>query len=88
MVINSNLKEKADKLFWIFEEKFFTNQGNYPRKTNLVLEFSEFIENSSQQDLSPYLSFKSEAEFYDFKKMISEGIDHWLDAGDIKTLFL
>ena len=88
MVINNTMKENADKLFWVFEKNFFQNKGNYPRKTNLVLEFADFITHASRDDLSPYITFQSEAEFYNFKKMINNGIDRWLDAGDLKTLFL
>ena len=88
MVINNELKRKADLIFWIFEDKFFKNQGNYPRNTNLVLEFSDFISNATQESLAPYLKFSSDQEFCDFKQMISNGIDCWLDDGNLKTLLL
>lgn len=87
-IINNGLKKKADLLFWIFEEKFFQNRGNYPRNTNLVLEFSEFIDNSSRESLAPYLTFSSNKEFMEFKQMINNGIDYWLDDGNLKTLLL
>ena len=88
MNLSSSLKHKADYLFWIFEENFFQNTGNYPRKTNLVLEFSDFIKNATQEDLEKYVSFSSSKEFMRLKKMINKGIDVWLDDGIIKTLFL
>lgn len=88
MKISKKLKDKADCLFWIFEESLFQNKGNYPRRTNLVLEFAEFISNSTQEDLEKYVSFASKEEFQLFKKMINDGIDMWLDDGTLKTLFL
>lgn len=89
MCINDNqLKLKANQLFWIFETCYFTNTGNYPRKTNLVLEFSDFINSVSQDDLEKLISLSSSAEFLQLKNMINKGIDVWLDAGDIKTMLL
>ena len=88
MKISKELKNKADCLFWIFEETLFQNKGNYPRQTNLVLEFAEFVSHSTQEDLERYIPFSSEEEFRLFKKMISNGVDIWLDAGTLKTLFL
>jgi hypothetical protein len=84
----SSLKHKADYLFWIFEEFHFQNTGNYPRKTNLVLEFYDFIQNSTKEDLEKYITFSSNDEFLLLKKIINSGIDAWLDAGDVKTLLL
>ena len=88
MKISKKLKDKADCLFWIFEETLFQDKGNYPRRTNLVLEFAEFVSHSTQEDLEKYISFSSEEEFLLFKKMINNGVDMWLDAGTLKTLFL
>ena len=88
MDISYNLKLKADKLFWIFEEYFFENSGNYPRKTNLVLEFADFIANASREELEKYIKFNSNNEFKQLKFIISQGVDCWLDNGDIKTLLL
>lgn len=88
MNLSPSLKNKADYLFWIFEENFFQNTGNYPRKTNLVLEFSDFIKNSTREDLEKYITFSSNKEFVLFKKMIDKGIDVWLDDNHIKTLFI
>lgn len=84
----THLKQKADFLFSVFEEKFFRNKGNYPRRTNLVLEFSDFIQEASKQDLEQYVAFSSQQEFLELKKLINQGIDAWLDAGDLKTLFI
>ena len=84
----ADLKFKADTLFWVFENNFFENRGNFPRKTNLVLEFAAFIDQASQNQLENYVSFVSHEEFKQLKKLISQGIDIWLGNGDIKTLLL
>ena len=74
----SNLKEKIDNLFSWFENNKFTNEGNYPRSTNLVFEFDEWIRELSDISLSEYLgvSLKSAVQA---RKMISAGIDKWLE---------
>ena len=83
-----NLKDKADVLFWIFEKQYFRNTGNYPRQTNLVLEFAEFIQNSSKSDLEQYVHFRNDEEYLALKQIINQGIDLWLDPGTLKTLLL
>lgn len=88
MYTNHSLKSKANRLFWIFESYYFQNIGNYPRKTNLVLEFSDFIQNATQRDLEKFISLSSKDEYLKLKEMINKGIDIWLDAGEIKTLFI
>lgn len=87
MTYCKELKSKADTLFWKFEADLFKNTGNYPRQTNLVLEFADFVEHATQEDLEQYITFDSENEYLLFKKMILQGIDLWLDPGEIKTLF-
>lgn len=82
------LKQKADALFWYFETYLFKNTGNYPRKTNLVLEFAEFISQASFEELNSYVPFSSVSEFSDLKKLINNGIDAWLDDSSLKTLFM
>jgi len=88
MNINKELKLKADKLFYIFEDNLFQNNGNYPRRTNLILEFSEYIINASKEELEKYITFNSDEEFLMLKKCINSGIDKWLDNGEIKTMLL
>jgi len=87
MTYTKKLKAKADTLFWIFEAELFKNTGNYPRQTNLVLEFADFIEQASQEDLARYIPLSSKKEYLRLKQMIMQGIDLWLDPGDLKTLF-
>ena len=88
MINYNHLKSMADELFWIFEEELFENKGNYTRKTNLVLEFSDFIEQADKETLEQYVHFRSDEEFVCLKKIIKGGIADWLNDGDIKTLFV
>ena len=87
-MISDELKLKADELFWAFEENLFENKGDYPRKTNLVLEFSDFIEHATKEDLEQYVTFQSDEEVDTLKQIIREGIAFWLSDGDIKTLLI
>lgn len=88
MLTKINTKERYNKLFWWFEENRFQNTGDYPRKTNLVFEFSDYIERIDNQTLAAQLGF-----YKDFKDpddaeraaglarlQMSSGIDMWLEA--------
>ena len=88
VILMKNTKLKADEIFWIFENKFFKNDGNYNRTTNLILEFSEFIENSSKEELNKFIHLENDEEFYKLKQLINNGIDLWLDDGRLKTLLI
>ncbi len=86
MKITYKTKLKADELFWYFENNLFQNTGNYPRNTNLVLEFSNFITELSVDELQSWGKLQSKQEAEALKKMINTGIDIWLSDGRIKTL--
>lgn len=88
MLTKINTKERYNKLFWWFEENRFQNTGDYPRITNLVFEFSDYIERIDNQTLAAQLGF-----YKDFKDpddaekaaslarlQMSSGIDNWLEA--------
>lgn len=85
---NINFKEKIDKFFSWFENNEFTNQGDYPRATNLVLEFSDYVEKIDNCDLADSLGLTSDFDdLEDAEKaaekarvMIGKGIDTWLGA--------
>lgn len=86
--MDKEIKLKADKLFWTFEENLFQNTGNYPRKTNLVLEFAEYIAHADRAELEQYVSFADDREYHQLQTIINQGIDLWLDSGELKTLLL
>ena len=83
-----NIKLKADELFWVFENNFFKNDGNYNRTTNLILEFAEFMENPSKEELNKFIHLDNDEEFNKLKQLINNGIDLWLDDGQLKTLLI
>lgn len=86
MRVTNILKLKADELFWRFENSCFQNSGNYPRNTNLILEFSDFIAELSSDELQQWGKLQSRQEAETLKEMINTGIDVWLSDGRIKTL--
>lgn len=80
---------KADQLFAWFEQNKFVNSGVYPRNTNLVFAFADFIDSLSDDKLLEILNFdndilvnnKTEAsqiEVEHFRSIVKEGIDSWL----------
>lgn len=83
-----NFKEKIDKFFWWFEANKFTNQGDYPRATNLVLEFSDYVEKMDNCNLADSLGLTSDFDDLEdaekaaekAREMIDTGIDTWLGA--------
>lgn len=83
-----NFKEKLDKFFFWFEENKFENKGNYPRRTNLVLEFSDYVEKMDNCNLADSLGLTSDFDDLEdaekaaekAREMIDTGIDTWLGA--------
>lgn len=85
---NINFKEKIDKFFFWFENNKFTNQGNYPRNTNLVFEFYDYTETLDNCELADALELTSDFDDLEdaekaaekAREMINIGIDTWLGA--------
>lgn len=88
MLLSIDTKVRYDNLFWWFENNKFKNEGNYPRATNLVFEFSDWIESIDDDELAERLGL-----FADFKDVddackaasqareeMIRGIDNWLEA--------
>ena len=82
----ANLKQKADELFYWFENNRFQNRMNYSRQVNLVLEFCEYMETLEEDDLYQLLNTTDPQDVTAFRRLISEGLDSWLDSR-IKTIF-
>ena len=88
MLLAIDTKVRYDNLFFWFENNKFTNAGNYPRATNLVFEFSDWIESMDDDELAERLGFF--ADFKDFEEAgkaasqarqeIMRGVDNWLEA--------
>ena len=86
---NLNLdRKKIDNLFWWFEENLFKNEGDYPRQTNLVLEFADYVDDASDFELAErldlYKEYKDDEEALEvvrhIRTEILNGIDKWLEA--------
>ena len=88
MLHTIDTKVRYDNLFHWFEENKFTNEGNYPRATNLVFEFADWLEELDDDALAEHLGL-----FADFKDVddackaanqarieILNGVDMWLEA--------
>lgn len=43
-------KEKCDNLFTWFEENKFENEGDYPRDTNLVFSFMDYLDKADNEE--------------------------------------
>lgn len=80
-------KDKLDELFFWFENNEFKNEGNYPRNTNLVLEFSDYIDKLDDDDLVDKLELLADYKDPDdalkaaaaIRIEIENGIDRWLE---------
>lgn len=43
-------KEKCDNFFTWFEENKFENEGDYPRDTNLVFSFMDYLDKADNEE--------------------------------------
>ena len=77
------MHKKANELFWWFEQNRFVNLGAYPRNTNLVFAFADYIETLSDNDISEILSSTENTK--EFRDILNKGIDIWLELNS-KTM--
>ena len=75
---DTNLKQKADELWYFFENNLFVNDGVYSYNTNLVFAFADYIDNLSDADLSDFLHTSDADTIQHFRQMINHAIDRWL----------
>lgn len=88
MLHTIDTKVRYDNLFWWFENNLFKNEGDYPRKTNLVFEFSDWLEKVDGSELAErlglYADFKDvddvENAVNQAREEMMRGIDNWLRA--------
>lgn len=79
------LQTKASDLFTYFEFNKFRNELSYSKKTNLLLEFCDYIEHLSDWEIADILNSDNNSDVRNFRKIINNGADIWL--GDlIKTI--
>jgi hypothetical protein len=87
MLHTIDTKVRYDNLFHWFEENKFTNEGNYPRATNLVFEFSDWLGTLDDYDLAELLGLTADFEDDDdivrasrqAREELTRGIDNWLE---------
>lgn len=87
MLHTIDTKVRYDNLFHWFENNKFTNEGNYPRATNLVLEFSDWLDTLDDFDLAELLKLTADFEDDDdiikasrqAREELIRGIDNWLE---------
>ena len=86
--MDNEIKKRMDNLFWWFENNLFKNEGNYPRETNLVLEFDEWVRKADKDELAERLGFYSDyKDPEDAEKRAEQariemlnGVDMWVRA--------
>lgn len=75
----AKMKNKADKLWWYFEENLFINNGRFSYNTNLIFAFADYIDSLSDEKLSEFLDSNKPEDIKSFRKMLLCGIDRWLE---------
>ena len=88
MLHTIDTKVRYYNLFWWFENNLFKNEGNYPRNTNLVFEFDDWVRKVDKSELAERLGFYSDYKDTDDAEKRAEqariemlnGVDMWLEA--------
>lgn len=80
-------KEKCDNLFTWFEENKFENEGYYPRDTNLVFSFMDYLDNAdNEEEIAEKLelTYDEETESYvgldQAKEEMKKGCTAWINS--------
>lgn len=80
-------KENYNKLFSWFEENKFENEGDYPRDTNLVFSFMDYLDKAeNEEEIADKLGleYNEETESYvgleQAKEEITKGCNTWLNS--------
>lgn len=84
---NNELKEKADQMFWQYERDKFEYSGQYCYATELVFHFADYVEGLSDCELSDFLGEGNGAAPEDFRCIVRQGIDKWLQY-NAKTMLI
>lgn len=87
MLMAIDTKVRYDNLFHWFENNKFTNEGNYPRATNLVFEFCDWLDTLDDFDLAELLKLTADFEDDDdiikasrqAREELIRGVDNWLE---------
>lgn len=85
LLSKQQLQTKASELFTYFEFYKFKDELQYNRRTNLLLEFCDYIEQLSDWEILDILDTQDISDAHNFRKTINNGADIWL-ADQIKTI--
>ncbi len=73
------MKEKADELWFFFEQNKFKNEGEYSYNTNLVCAFADYVDGLSDDDLGDFLEDFDEQTIKKFRSIMNGGSEKWLN---------
>lgn len=74
-------KEKCDNLFTWFEENKFENEGYYPRDTNLVFSFMDYLDNAdNEEEIADKLGLTDDDDLEQVKAEMKKGCITWLNS--------
>lgn len=87
MLHTIDTKVRYDNLFWWFEENQFEHKYDLPKKTSLVLEFKNWVENIDSDELTERLGFFADYKDTDDAEKAAEqarieiqnGINMWME---------
>lgn len=84
---NKNITITLNRLFMDFAENKFENRGNWPSKVNLILEFSDYINNINKRQMRRFAPKGAKISLKALKKAANAGIDLWLKE-NMKTMMI
>lgn len=84
---DNELEKKADQLFWHYERDKFEYSGQYCYDTELVFHFADYVESLSDSELSDFLGKGSCTLPEEFRRIVRQGIDQWLQY-NAKTMLI
>ena len=81
----AQINQKISETFTYFEFQKFKNELSYDRRTNLVLEFCDYVESLEDWEILDLLDSEDIGDAIRFRQNVDHGADRWLD-GLIKTI--
>lgn len=85
--MRKKINDIANEIFWYFEENIFENCGSYPRNTNLIFAFADYMDAMSDDEITQYLKLCDSKDVACFRQIIKDGINAWLKY-NVKTMIL
>lgn len=82
---DEQLNALLNEIFFDFEKNHFTDEGNWPRKVNLIFAFADYIDELQDCEISQILRSNDKKLINRFRHKVKIGIDAWLKE-NMKTL--